>query len=99
MLYIILGQDAPATLETRKRVRAAHLARIRVLADAGRITVAGPCPVHDTPEPTPAGFSGSVIIAEFESLEAARRWIAEDPYVTEGVFASVEVRPFIKVLP
>jgi uncharacterized protein YciI len=67
--------------------------------DAGRIAIAGPCPVADSPEPGPQGFSGSVIIAEFESLEAARAWVAGDPYVTEGVFESFEVRPFIKVLP
>jgi len=99
VLYVILGKDAPGSLEVRRRVRPQHLERIGALVDAGRVAIAGPCPVADSPEPGPQGFSGSVIIAEFESLEAARRWIAEDPYVTEGVFASVEVRPFIKVLP
>jgi len=99
MLYVILGKDAPGALEIRKRVRAAHLERIGVLADAGRIVVAGPCPIDDSPQPGPAGFSGSVIVAEFDSLEQARDWIAGDPYVTEGVFESCEVRPFIKVLP
>lgn len=99
MLYVILGNDAPGSLETRKRVRARHLERIGVLADAGRVAIAGPCPVDDSPVPTAAGFSGSVIVAEFESLVAAREWIAGDPYVTEGVFESYEVRPFIKVLP
>jgi uncharacterized protein YciI len=99
VLYVILGKDAPGALEIRKRVRARHLERIGVLADAGRVAIAGPCPVADSPEPTPAGFTGSVIIAEFESLQAAREWTAGDPYVTEGVFESWEVRPFIKVLP
>jgi uncharacterized protein YciI len=99
VLYVILGKDAPGALEIRKRVRALHLERIGLLADAGRVAIAGPCPVADSPEPTPAGFTGSVIIAEFKSLQAAREWIAGDPYVTEGVFESFEVRPFIKVLP
>lgn len=99
MLYVILGTDAPGALEIRKRVRAAHLERIGLLAQAGRIVLAGPCPVDDGPQPGPAGFSGSVIVAEFDSLEQARDWVAGDPYVTEGVFASWEVRPFIKVLP
>jgi len=99
MLYVILGTDAPGALEIRKRVRAAHLERIGALADAGRVVLAGPCPIDDSPQPGPAGFSGSVIVAEFDSLEQARAWIAGDPYVTEGVFESCEVRPFIKVLP
>ena len=99
MLYVILGQDAPGALEIRKRVRARHLERIGQLATAGRVAIAGPCPVEDSPEPSPAGFTGSVIIAEFESLAAAREWIAGDPYVTEGVFETWDVRPFIRVLP
>jgi len=99
VLYVILGKDAPGALEIRKRVRAAHLERIGVLAQAGRVAIAGPCPVDDSAQPGPAGFSGSVIVAEFDSLEQAREWIAGDPYVTEGVFESCEVRPFIKVLP
>ena len=99
MLYVILGKDAPGSLEVRRRVRPQHLERIGALVDAGRVAIAGPCPVADSPEPGPQGFSGSVIIAEFESLEAARAWAAGDPYVTEGVFESCEVRPFIKVLP
>ena len=80
-------------------MRARHLERIGQLADVGRVAIAGPCPVEDSPEPTPAGFTGSVIIAEFDSLDAAREWMAGDPYVTDGVFESWEVRPFIKVLP
>lgn len=99
MLYVILGRDAPGSLDIRRRVRARHLERIGQLADVGRVAIAGPCPVEDSPEPTPAGFTGSVIIAEFDSLAAAREWMAGDPYVTDGVFESWEVRPFIKVLP
>ena len=99
MLYVILGKDAPGALAIRRQVRAQHLERIGRLADAGRVAIAGPCPVDDAAEPGPAGFSGSVIIAEFDSLQAAHDWIADDPYVTEGVFESYEVRPFIKVLP
>jgi uncharacterized protein YciI len=99
VLYVILGKDAPGSLEVRRRVRPQHLERIGALADAGRVAIAGPCPVADSAEPGPQGFSGSVIIAEFDSLEAARTWVAGDPYVTEGVFESCEVRPFIKVLP
>jgi uncharacterized protein YciI len=99
VLYVILGKDAPGALEIRKRMRPAHLERIGRLAAAGRVAIAGPCPVEDSPEPSPAGFSGSVIIAEFDSLAAAREWTAGDPYVTEGVFDSWEVRPFIRVLP
>jgi uncharacterized protein YciI len=72
---------------------------MRVLADAGRVVIAGPCPAVDSTDPGEAGFTGSVIIAEFASLEAARDWLVGDPYVTEGVFESYEVRPFVKVLP
>ena len=99
MLYVILGKDAPGALEIRKRVRARHLERIGQLAAAGRVAIAGPCPAEDSPGPSPAGFTGSVIIAEFDSLEAAREWVAGDPYVTDGVFESWDVRPFIRVLP
>jgi uncharacterized protein YciI len=99
MWYVIIGKDAPGALETRKRVRPAHLERAKALADAGRMLVAGPCPAIDSPDAGPAGFTGSVIIAEFPSLQAAQDWIAHDPYVTAGVFESHEVRPFVKVLP
>ena len=99
MLYAILGKDAPGSLQTRLRVRPRHLERIQSLLDAGRVVLAGPFPVKDAPQPGPEGVSGSLIVAEFESLEAARAWVAGDPYVTEGVFESFEVRPFIKALP
>jgi uncharacterized protein YciI len=99
MLYAIVGRDVAGSLPSRQRVRAAHLVRIRELADAGRVVLAGPLPAIDAPDPGPAGFSGSLIVAEFESLDEAREWIDADPYVTEGVFESVEVKPFLKVLP
>jgi uncharacterized protein YciI len=99
VLYVITGKDGPEGLAIRKRVRAEHLARARQLVDQGRLVVGGPCPAIDAADPGPAGFSGSVIIAEFASLEDARDWIAADPYVTAGVFESWDVRPFLKVLP
>lgn len=99
MLYVITGRDVPGSLALRRRVREAHLARIRSLAAEGKVAIAGPCPAVDSADPGEAGFTGSVIIAEFDSLEAARDWVAADPYVTEGVFESHEVRPFLKVLP
>ncbi len=99
MWYVITGKDSPNGLAIRKRVRPAHLERAQALVAEGRLLIAGPCPAIDSPDPGPAGFSGSVIIAEFNSLEAARDWIARDPYVTEGVFESHEVRPFVKTLP
>jgi uncharacterized protein YciI len=99
MLYVIVGNDAPGALEIRRRVRARHLERIGTLAEAGRVALAGPCPAVDSPDPGDAGFSGSLIVADFDSLQAAREWISGDPYVTEGVFASYDVRPFVQVLP
>lgn len=99
MLYVIIGHDRPGSLEARKRVRSEHLLRARQLQEEGRLIVGGPCPAIDAPDPGPAGFAGSVIIAEFASLAAAREWIAADPYVTAGVFETCDVRPFVKVLP
>lgn len=98
-LYVLIGHDRPDSLATRLRVRAAHLARARELVAQGRIAIAGPFPAVDADEPTPAGFTGSLIVAEFPSLEEAERWFGEDPYVTEGVFERHEVRPFLQVLP
>jgi uncharacterized protein len=99
MLYVMIGKDAPGSLARRRAVRGEHLTRMRALSDAGRVALAGPCPAVDSADPGEAGFAGSVIIAEFPSLEAAQDWLAADPYVTEGVFESYEVRPFVKVLP
>lgn len=99
MLYAFIGRDRPGSSETRMRVRPAHLERVRQLVDQGRVVVAGPFPAVDCGDPGPAGFTGSLIVAEFGSLEEARAWIADDPYVTEGVFEHVDVRPFRQVLP
>jgi uncharacterized protein YciI len=99
MLYMIIGRDASGALAIRRRVRQAHLERIRLLLEAGRVALAGPIPAIDAADPGDAGFAGSLIVGEFDSLEAARAWIAADPYVTDGVFDSYEVQPFIKVLP
>ena len=99
MLYMILGQDVPDSLERRMAVRPEHLARLEALRDAGRLLLAGPFPVVDSPDPGPAGFTGSLIVAEFPSLEDARAWAEADPYMTTGVFREVVVRPFKRVLP
>ncbi len=99
MLYAIIGTDVPASLERRRATRTDHLARLAALREAGRLVLAGPLPAIDSPDPGPNGFTGSLIVAEFASLEAARAWADTDPYVTGGVYASVEVRPFLKVLP
>ena len=99
MLYVIYGVDAPDMWETRKATRAAHLERMQPLVDAGRVFAAGPCPLEDSPTITDAGVSGSVIIAEFTSLQEAQAWADQDPYMLAGVYAKVDVKPFIKVLP
>lgn len=99
MLYAIIGEDVPDSLEKRRQNRPAHLRRLEELRDAGRLVVAGPYPAIDAPDPGPAGFSGSLIVADFASLEEARAWARADPYVTGGVFAQVLVRPFLQVLP
>ena len=99
MLYAIIGDDAPGSLENRLAARPAHLARLDALQQDGRLVLAGPFPAIDSPNPGPAGFSGSLIVAEFESLEAARTWAKADPYVSAGVFERVTVKPFKKVLP
>jgi uncharacterized protein YciI len=98
-LYALIGHDRPESLQLRMSVRAEHLQRVRKLADEGRIAIAGPFPAVDADEPTAAGFTGSLIVAEFDSLEQASEWFAADPYVTAGVFARYEVRPFLRVLP
>jgi len=99
MLYMIRGTDVDNSLERRLSVRAQHLARLQQLQDNGRLVLAGPLPAVDSADPGPAGFTGSLIVAEFDSLEAARTWAQADPYVNAGVYASVEVKPFRKVLP
>jgi len=99
MLYLISGIDVADSLQKRQAARPDHLARLEQLKDEGRLIVAGPCPAIDSNDPGPAGFSGSIIIAEFESLQAARDWADVDPYISAGVYESVSVKPFKKVLP
>ena len=99
MWYAIEGYDAPGALPDRLAARPAHLARLTALRDEGRLLLAGPCPAIDAEDPGPAGFTGSIVIAEFDSLDAARAWAEADPYVHAGVYARVDVRPFRKVLP
>jgi uncharacterized protein YciI len=99
MWYVIHASDRENSLDARKAARPAHLGRVQELIGQGRLLVAGPMPNIDSPDPGPAGFSGSTIIAEFDSLEDARQWAASDPYVEAGVYEYVDVRPFIKALP
>jgi uncharacterized protein YciI len=99
MLYAIISEDINNSLEKRNGSRPAHLKRIQDLVDKGRLIVAGPHPAIDTEDPGEAGFTGSLIVAEFSSLEAAQTWANADPYVTAGVYARVTVKPFKKVLP
>ena len=99
MWYAIEGHDGAGVLERRLAARQQHLARLVELRDQGRLLVAGPCPAIDAEDPGPAGFSGSIVIAEFESLEAARAWADANPYVADGVYERVDVRPFRCVLP
>jgi len=99
MYYAMIGEDAPDSLEARMAARPEHLARLTALKDQGRLLIAGPCPAIDSPDPGPAGFSGSLVVAEFPSLADAEAWLAADPYVIEGVFARTTVKPFKKVLP
>ncbi|WP_172199642.1 YciI family protein [Niveibacterium sp. COAC-50] len=99
MLYALMGEDTPNSLDKRLAARPAHLARLQALADAGRLLLAGPMPAIDSPDPGPAGFVGSLIVAEFASQAEAEAWMAQDPYVTDGVFVSTVVRPFKRVLP
>jgi uncharacterized protein len=99
MWYVIEGYDGDEVLAARLQARARHLERLVALRDAGRLLLAGPCPRIDAEDPGPAGFSGSLVVAEFDSLQDARAWADADPYVAAGVYARVEVRPFRRVLP
>ncbi len=99
MLYAILSEDKEDSLARRKEARPAHLERLEALREAGRLILAGPHPAIDAEDPGPAGFSGSLIVAEFDSLDEARSWADADPYVAAGVYARVSVKPFRKVLP
>ena len=99
MLYMIVGRDAEDSLSRRSAARDAHLARINALLDEGRLVLAGPLPKIDATDPGPAGFTGSLIVAAFDSLTAAREWAACDPYLSCGAWTETEVHPFKQVLP
>ena len=99
MLYSIVGIDNENSLEARLAARPEHVARLNALRDEGRLIIAGPNPAIDNDDPGEAGFTGSIIIAEFESLAAAQAWADDDPYIKSGAYATVSVKPFKRVLP
>jgi uncharacterized protein YciI len=99
MLYAIIAEDVPNSLENRLETRPAHLARLDILKAQGRLILAGPHPAIDASDPGAAGFTGSLIVAEFSSLSEAKTWADADPYKEAGVYARVTVKPFRKVLP
>lgn len=99
MLYAIICEDVPNSLETRRKTRPAHLVRLETLKAEGRLLLAGSHPAIDAPDPGTAGFTGSLVVAEFSSLEDARAWAQADPYKEAGVYTNVTVKPFKKVLP
>ena len=99
MLYAIIAEDAANSLQDRLAARPKHLERLTALQQQGRLILAGPHPAIDTEDPGEAGFSGSLVVAEFDSLEDAKAWADADPYVTAGVYANVTIKPFKKVFP
>ncbi len=99
MLYAIIAADRPGSLPARLAARPAHLARLRALQDEGRLVLAGPHPAIDSPDPGQAGFTGSLIVAEFPDLQSAQQWAAADPYGAAGVYGEVQVKPFKQVFP
>lgn len=99
MLYAIISEDVPGSLAKRLEARPAHLERLKALHGEGRLVLAGPHPAIDAADPGPAGFTGSLVVADFASREAAIAWASEDPYCAAGVYAKVTVKPFRKVLP
>ncbi len=99
MLYAIISEDKPGTLERRLAARPKHLERLNALLHEGRLLLAGPHPAIDSNDPGAAGFSGSLVVAEFPSLDEAQSWADADPYISAGVYAQVTVKPFRKVLP
>jgi uncharacterized protein YciI len=98
-LYALIGEDAPNSLDKRLEVRPDHVTRLKALQSEGRLVLAGPFPAIDSPDPGPAGFTGSLIVADFPSLGDAEIWMAGDPYVTQGVFVRTTVKPFKQSLP
>jgi uncharacterized protein len=99
MWYTIIAQDVADSLEKRLKVRPQHLARLQALQNAGRLLLAGPFPAIDSEDPGPAGYTGSLIVAEFKDLQAATEWAHADPFVTENIYSSVTIKPFRKTLP
>lgn len=99
MLYAIISEDIANSLALRKQARSGHLARLQQLQQQGRLVIAGPHPAIDSEDPGEAGFSGSLVVAEFASLEAAQSWADDDPYVAAGVYQKVIIKPYKKVLP
>ena len=99
MLYAIISEDVDNSGPFRKKGRPAHIARLEALRDEGRLILAGPHPATDSDEPGPAGFTGSLVVAEFSDLETAQAWADADPYVAAGAYAKVTVKPFKLVLP
>ncbi|WP_369177298.1 YciI family protein [Candidatus Thiodubiliella endoseptemdiera] len=99
MLYAIISQDVENSLQKRMSVRSEHIERLTILKDEGRLILAGPCPAIDNNEPGEAGFTGSLVVAEFDNLADAQTWADADPYLESGAYANVIVKPFKKVLP
>lgn len=99
MLYAIISEDIKASLEKRTSARPAHLQRLQALQDAGKLVLAGPHPAIDSNDPGEAGFTGSLIVAEFDTLQQAQQWAIADPYIEAGVYARVVVKPFKQVFP
>lgn len=99
MLYAFISQDKPGTLDKRLTARTTHVERLQILKNEGRLILAGPHPAIDSEDPGEAGFTGSLVVAEFDSLKDARQWADADPYVSAGVYENIVVKPFNKVLP
>ena len=99
MLYAIFATDIPDSVAKRNETRDSHVANLNKLVDQGRVALAGPLPAIDSPDPGPAGMFGSLMVIEFDSLEDAHQWVANDPYTTGGVFADVVIKPFIQTVP
>ncbi len=99
MLYVIVSDDVTNSMPLRAKARPQHIARLEKLRDKGKLIIAGPCPAIDAPDSGPNGFTGSVVIAEFNDIEEAKQWADSDPYVEAGVYNSVTVKPFKRVLP